>query len=104
MMSNQYSEEEKAAYVAGYKRMDGSVSASGFAKGNGIPASTFNGWLKADANMPFGKLQIEQSTISYIAKPNRNVIVFASENIRIELKENFDKEFLNRIMGVLINA
>ena len=104
MVCKQYSEEEKIACVEEFKRMDRSVSATGFAKGHDIPASTFNGWIKEYENMSFGRIRIEQCVVPPISKSNRNTIVFASENIRIELKENFSKELLKKIVGVLIDA
>ena len=104
MMCRQYSEEEKQSYVEEFKRMDHSISVKGFAKGNDIPESTFRGWLKEDGDMAFGKIQINQPSTPTLAKPNKSTIVFACENIRIELKENFNKEFLKKIMEVLINV
>lgn len=37
--------------------------------------------------------------VTRIIKP----VIFANENIRIELREGYDKDFLKRIIEVLVN-
>ena len=70
---------------------------------NGIPETTLRGWIKEDRELKFGAIEINTSTPP-LPKTAKSPIVFATENIRIELKENFDKGLLRQIVEVLINA
>ncbi|MBR2785211.1 MAG: hypothetical protein IKD74_04410 [Clostridia bacterium] len=55
--------------------------------------------------MTFGEINLSQTTsiaeTSTIAP--KKPTIFVSDNIRIELKEGFNKEFLRKIVEVLIN-
>jgi len=97
-MSRNYSEEEKQAYLEEFNKAGENVGY--FARANNIPESTLRGWL--DAEVAFGKISI-LGTRTSSNKSNKN-LVFAAENIRIELKENFNKELLKRVVEVLIDA
>jgi len=98
MSQRNYSEEEKQAYLEELRESGESIG--NFARERDIPASTLRGWI--DAEVTFGKISMQQVKSSS-HKTSKN-LVFACENIRIELKENFNKEFLKKIMGVLIDA
>ena len=76
---------------------------------NGMPRNNpedLKQWLKEDdGSALFGK--IEMSNI--VGTPSstlikRTAIKFESENIKIELKENYDKALLMNLMEVLINV
>lgn len=101
MPGRKYSEEEKASYVEEFSRCD--VSKASFAKEHGIPESTFRGWLKADEDISFGRIEIEPLNTG-VSVYDKDTIVFINENIKIELKENFNKELLKQIVEVIINA
>ena len=100
MAGRSYSEEEKMAYVEEYKKSD--QLSTVYARENGIPESTFRAWLKEDRNLTFGAIEIKSSS-GINSKAYKSATVFASEDIRIELKEGFDKEFLRKIVESMIN-
>ncbi len=99
-MTRSYSEEEKVAYVEEFKNSE--LGATTFARQNGIPESTFRGWIKDVNDLSFGMINLKP-TSSSVPKITKNIMVFANENIRIELKENFDKAFLRKIVEVMCN-
>ena len=101
MPGRKYSEEEKTSYVEEFNRRD--QSRAGFAKEHGIPESTFRGWLKADEDITFGRIEIEPLNIG-VSAYDKDIIVFIHENIKIELKENFNKELLKQIVEVITHA
>lgn len=98
-----YSEAEKAILLEEFKKSDESIA--GFTKRHNIPSTTFRGWLKAnEEDVSFGAIEIRPTQPQNVtAKSLAKTMIFVSENIRIELKENFDKAFLRRIVEVLIN-
>ena len=99
-MGRVYSEEEKRLHLDQYK-VSGMLKAE-YARENDIPETTFRGWVKEENEADFGTVEIngsESEKAVRIAKPT----IFTNETIRIELREGFDKEFLKRIIEVLIN-
>ena len=100
-MSRIYSEEEKMAYVEDFKKSG--MSKVQYSKKTGIPKTTLFQWLKKEEEFGFGEINIKpknQDIPKVIQKP----VVFANETIRIELKEGFDKEFVLKIVQVLVDA
>lgn len=95
-----YKKEEKQAYVEDYKNSGETVGR--YALEKGIPVTTLRGWLKEDRELTFGAIEVKASNAS-LPKITKSTTVFATENIRIELKEGFDKQFLKKIVEVLIN-
>ena len=100
-MSKIYSEEEKTAYVEDFKNSE--KSASQYAAENGIPKTTFGGWLKEDEQFGFGQISTKPKNQD-VPKILKKMAVFANETIRIELKEGVDKEFVLKIVQVLVDA
>ena len=100
-MSRNYSEEEKMQHLDQYK-VSGK-SKTEYARLNDIPEATFRAWVKEEAYSKYGILEetANSENNSSTVKVIRPVI-FANENIRIELREGFDKEFLKRIIEVLV--
>ena len=99
-MARIYSDEEKRLHLDGYK-VSGK-SKTEYARENNIPEATFRAWIKEENYSDFGILETsirEPEKIIKIEKP----IIFANENIRIELREGFDKNFLKRIIEVLVD-
>ena len=96
-----YEKEEKQAYVEDYKRSGETIAR--YALENGIPETTLRGWLKEDRELTFGAIEVK-SLNAPLPRITKSSTVFATENIRIELKENYDKELLKKIVEVLINA
>ena len=95
-----YSEEEKKAIVEDYKKSG--LALKTYAKEIGIPESTLRGWIKEDREMSFGAIEVKPSVT--IPKAKNNTMVFVCENIRVELGEDFNKDFFKRIVEVLCNA
>lgn len=97
-----YSEAEKAILLKEFKESE--LSITQFAKQHDIPSTTFRGWLSANDDVSFGAIDIRPTQPQNVSAKNlAKTIIFVSENIRIELKENFDKAFLKKIVEVLIN-
>lgn len=100
-----YDEEEKREYVQEF--IDSGKSIYSFAKEKGIPQTTFKGWIRQYNDAMFGKIDLRETreaNTTPIQRPIKNTTIFSCENIRIELKENYNKELLKKIMEVLINA
>lgn len=98
MLKRNYSKEEKQTCLEEFHSAEQSIGE--YAKANNIPPSTLRGWL--DAEVSFGKISMKQ--IGIVESKAKKNLVFACENIRIELKENFNKEFLKKVVEVLIDA
>ena len=97
-MARNYSEEEKREYLDRFK-VSGK-SKTRYARENGIPEATFRAWVKEQQYGMFGAVEInhqEQTSQRQLVKS----IIFCNENIRIELKEGYDKEYLKRIVEVI---
>ena len=107
MVKRVYTTAEKFAYVEEFK--ESGMSRYQFIKEKGIPESTFRGWLKLDRTSTFGEIELKPaiekiSEAVPIVPKLRDGIVFEKEDMRIELKQGFDKELLKRIVEVLIDA
>ena len=92
-----YTDKERERYLAEYQNSD--LTVSQFAREKGIPASTLKGWLNKETDIRFGELQTEENTRTTMLRPNK---VFITENIRIELKYGYNKEFLRKVVEVLM--
>lgn len=93
-MARNYSEKEKREYLDRFKVSGKSKTI--YARENGIPEATFRAWIKEQQYGMFGAVEInqqEQASQKQLVKS----IIFCNENIRIELKEGYDKEYLKRI-------
>lgn len=100
MSARTYEKEEKQAYVEDFKNSGESMSR--YAMEKGIPETTLRGWIKEDRELTFGAIEVKPSNVP-LPRIAKSATVFATENIRIELKENFDKVLLQKIVEVLIN-
>ena len=97
-MARNYSEKEKIEYLDRFKVSGKSKTI--YARENGIPEATFRAWIKEQQYGMFGAVEInqqEQASQKQLVKS----IIFCNENIRIELKEGYDKEYLKRIVEVI---
>ena len=91
-------EKEKREYLDRFKVSGKSKTI--YARENGIPEATFRAWIKEQQYGMFGAVEInqqEQASQKQLVKS----IIFCNENIRIELKEGYDKEYLKRIVEVI---
>lgn len=99
-MSKIYSEEEKRTHLDRYK-VSGKTKTE-YARDNSLAEATFRSWVKEEKLATYGLIETETSEDiqnSKIVKPT----IFANKNIRIELREGYDRDFLKRIVEVLIN-
>lgn len=98
-----YTQEEKIAYVEELK--SSGMSVTEFSNLKNIPSSTLSGWLRLERALAFGEIDIKpQAQAIPTSVVVKKTMVFAKDDIRIELKEGFDKDFLRNIVEVLINA
>ena len=97
-MARNYSEEEKREYLDRYKVSGQSKTT--YARENGIPEATFRTWAKEEQYGMFGALEINQQE-QVAPKQLVKSTIFCNENIRVELKEGYDKEYLKRIIEVI---
>ena len=105
----EYSIAEKIAYVEEYR--ESGLSQSQFAKTKGIAPTTFSGWLRLERALAFGEIDLNKSNITHVeTTTNTKVInikkstIFVKDDIRIELKEGYDKELLKKIVEVLVGC
>ena len=100
-MAKVYSEEEKMQYVEDFR--NSGMSQNQFSEETGIPKTTLGGWLKEDEQFGFGEISIKPKN-QEIPRAVKKMAVFANETVRIELKEGFNKDFVLKIVEVLVNA
>lgn len=100
MSGRVYTEEEKQAYVEEFRKSE--LGSTAFAREIGVPESTLRTWVRENRNSLFGAIEL-QTHSNHEPRNIKKSTVFASENIRIELKEGFDKKFLLKIIEVLVN-
>ena len=108
MSNREYSQEEKLAYIQDFK--ESGMSLSSYAKEKGIPVTTFSGWVRLDKALAFGEIDLKpqfNEPANAPLKSNQSVkktMIFAKDDIRIELKEGFDKDLLKKIVEVLVSV
>ena len=101
MRGKEYSIEEKLSYVTDFKASGQTIA--NFCRDRNIPETTLRDWIKLDKYETFGAISLNEPS-SEIQKPIiKQPMIFVGPNIRIELKEGFDKLFLKKIVEVLIN-
>ena len=100
-MSKNCSEEEKMRYIEEFKKSG--LSINKYAKENDIPRATLYRWIKEDEEFGFGEIKEIQPNVDIPRLTNKKS-VFENETVRIELKERFDKDFVLKIVEVMVNA
>lgn len=100
-MARTYGDEEKRLHLDQYK-VSGK-SKTEYARDNDIPEATFRAWVKEENYSDFGIIETETNEDVKVATKIIRPIIFANENIRIELREGYDKKFLKRMIEVLVN-
>lgn len=100
-MARTYSDEEKQLHLDQYK-VSGK-SKTEYARDNDIPEATFRAWVKEENYSDFGIIETDTNEEGKATTKVVRPTIFANENIRIELREGFDKEFLKRIIEVLVD-
>ena len=97
---NTYTDKEKKEYIEEYRNSN--LSIGEYTREKNIPASTFRGWLTREMEIRFGELNLEEVSPNKTT-PSKTSTVFITDKIRIELKEDYDKNLLKSLMGVLLN-
>ncbi len=100
----EYSEEEKEKYVRGFKKC--TLTLYDYAREMNIRPEELKQWLKEDnGSALFGKIEMSDIVRTPVStSTSRTAIKFESKNIKIELKENYDKVLLMNLMEVLLNV
>lgn len=101
MLEKRYDENEKKKYVEGFK--NSTYTLGEYARRNNLPIGQLKDWLKEDRNTKFGAIDLQPFVFSSTATGKQD-IKFECENIKIELKANFDKDLLRKITEVLLIA
>jgi hypothetical protein len=100
-MSKKYQEDDVRLLLEKFRLSNSSIK--GFARDENIPESTLRDWIaKQSQQIKFGEIQLNETSQKTVT--SRPHTIFVTENIRIELKENYDKELLKNILEVLLNA
>lgn len=99
-MARIYSDEKKRTHLDQY-RVSRKCKTE-YARENDIPEATFRAWIKEENYSNYGMLELDDEGSERIVKLVKPTI-FANETIRIELREGYDKEFLRKMVEVLIN-
>ena len=108
MVNKEYSKEEKIAYIEEFK--ESGMTVTSYAREKGIPPTTFRGWLRLERALAFGEIDLkpqfnESPRVALkLNQPVKKTMIFAKDDIRIELKEGFDKNLLKKIVEVLIGV
>ncbi len=108
MAGKVYTKQEKILIIDAFK--SSGMSQNAFARAKEIPETTFKSWLRLDKALAFGEIDVSDIATSTTQVPKNNPItikksiIFAKDDIRIELKEGFDKELLKNITEVLMNV
>ena len=99
-----FSEEEKEKYVRGFKKC--TLTLHDYAEKMKIDPNDLKQWLKEYSETAlFGKIEMSEIKKAEESTPsNKTAIKFESENIKIELKVNYDKTLLKNLMEVFINV
>lgn len=106
MFVSKYSEEDKKRWIEEMKH--NGKSAQAYAKEIGIPDSTLRFWLRKEMNSKykesFGAIKIVEDTTPIDSTNNTgSSIKYYGSKIKIELEKGFDKEFLKKVVEVLVN-
>ena len=101
MSQGTYSENEKNKYLEGFK--NSTCMVYDYARKNNIPVNVFRRWLREENEPKFGAIELGAVFSADIPAKNSN-FKFESSNIKIELKENYDRELLRKIMEVILDV
>ena len=105
-MVRNYSEDEKIKYVQGFRNSHYPIS--DYCYKMNLNYEEFKRWLKEYKDLPkFGMIQLQEkvSTVSVvIPKETTKGVKFESNGIKIELADGYDKDFLVKIMEVIVTC
>lgn len=105
-MVRNFTDEEKQKYCKGFKNC--TLPISTYADKMKIDVEDLKLWLKDYKEpAPYGKIDASQmmgQTTTPVPSGKTGTIKFESETIKLELKENYDKVFLSKLLEVIIYA
>lgn len=98
MIAIKYSNKEKQHFIEDYR--NSGLNIEQYSNKNAISENNLKKWIQEDKEATFGKLSTDTLSLDFNIE---KTIVFKNKNMSIELKEGFDKEYLKKIVEVLIN-
>lgn len=105
MFVSKYSEEEKKEWIEEFKHSG--KSASEFSKKIGVPPTTFRDWIRKEMNKcynnSFGEIKVLDNFETSNITNYESQIKYCGSKITIILEKGFDKEFLEKVVEVLVN-
>ena len=118
-MSKKYSELDKIKYVRAFNSC--TLPMYDYARKMGIPGDEFREWLKEYKNLPaFGTIQLnvtqskatpaelipvkETVVAPVLTTEAKTIMNFNNGTIKLELKENFNKELLQTLVEALVKC
>ena len=99
-MYHKYSEEEKKAHLEKWR--NSGLSMSEYSRVNHISRNAFSRWITVEKAGNGGVIEFSPAIdLGHINSDN--LVTFENETIKIELKKNYNKDFLRKIVEVLVN-
>lgn len=105
MFVSKYNEEDKKKWIEEFK--NNGKSASEFSKKIGVPPTTFRDWIRKETNKcysnSFGAIKVLDNIEASGIANTESQIKYCGSKITIILEKGFDKEFLEKVVEVLVN-
>ena len=105
-MDKEYSEEEKMKYLRGFKNSN--LPPMEYAMKMKIKVSDLRRWIKEYPTLPsFGIIEVPKEEIieeTQINIPPKTIMKIENAYIKLELKENYDKNLLSNIYEVALKC
>ncbi len=101
-MSNQYTKEVQDKYCAGFKKC--TLPITDYAEKMDINVEDLKQWLKEYKEpLPYGAINLAEIMEQQKEKTTKNIsIKFETDTIKVELKENYDKDVLKKVLDLLV--
>ena len=105
-MSKTYSEDEKIKFIQGFRSSN--IPIIEYCNAMKIECKELNKWMREYKKIPkFGMIELgskEDTTIADVETEATIGMKFESKGIKIELADNYDKNFLIKIMEVIVTC
>ncbi len=100
-MIKQYTKEDQQKYCAGFKKC--TLPITDYAEKMNINVEDLKKWLKEYKEpLPYGAINLTK-LIEQPKEPTKGIYVkFTTDAINVELKENYDKDLLKKILELLV--
>ena len=99
-MMRKNNQNENMVYTEGQNSLRNQAQ---YSNENRMSKTSQNNWQKQGEQFVFGQINTRIKNQN-IARVDEKKTVFSNETLRIELKEGFDKDFVLKIVKVLIDA